>query len=354
MVGNRIVILALYITRQIAARILAVLVGFLALGLSLDMLENSADIIDHHGVVGLGEYALLRAPLILVTILPLGVLVGAALAFLSLAVRNEMVVLRAAGCNTVRMLLMLLPLAVLLGVAQNQLSARLAPATELALAQRFPEMFKSGAIEKEIWLRDGHAVVRISRAEADGATLGATSIFETSPGGALMQRIDASAARFTKDGWQLEQVTVQRPDTAVEQALEMHWETRLTPAGILGAARHSDLVDASEVRQILSGALPGARGTPFYSVQLWRGYSAIIVPLVMILFGAMASFGLSRHGGGIGRVALGLVCGAVFVLVDGVFNSLGEVGAMNAVWAAFLAPGLFLMLGIWSIVVIEE
>lgn len=346
--------LALYLSRQVATRILAVLAGLLALGLSLDMLENSADIVDNHGAAGLGEYALLRAPRILVTILPLGVLVGAALAFLSLAVRNEMVVLRAAGYNTVRVLMMLLPLAVLLGAVQNQLAARIGPATELALAQRFPELFKSGAIEKEVWLRDGRAVVRVGRAESDGATIGDISIFETGARGALTQRIDARTARYAADGWRLEQVILQRPNELAKRAPEMPWTTRLTPAGILGAARQSDLVDAGEVRQILSGVLPGARGTPFYSVRLWRGYAAVIVPLVMILFGAMASFGLSRSGGGIGRVALGLLCGAGFVLTDGVFGSLGEVGAMNAAMAAFLAPGLFFVIGLWSIVVIEE
>ena len=98
--------LALYLSRHVGVRIVAVLAGFVALGLSLDMLENAADIIERRGLAGLGEYALLRAPLVLVTILPLGVLFGAALAFLSLAARNEMVVLRTAGYNTVRALLL--------------------------------------------------------------------------------------------------------------------------------------------------------------------------------------------------------------------------------------------------------
>ena len=130
--------------------------------------------------------------------------------------------------------------------------------------------------------------------------------------------------------------------------------TSLTPASILAAARRPELVDAGEVRQVLAGVLPGGRGTPFYSVQLWRAYAAFVVPLVMFLFGAMASFGLSRSGGGVWHVALGLLCGAFFVLADGVFSSLGEAGAMNAVLSAFLAPGLFFAIGLWSIVVIEE
>jgi len=346
--------LMLYLSRLLGARILAVTTGLVALGLSLDMLENSTAIIDLHGAAGLGRYALLRAPLILVMILPLGVLVGAALAFLAMAVRSEMVVLRAGGYNTVRVLLMLVPLALLCGAAQSQLAGRLGPAAEQALVERFPDLFKSRAIEKEVWLHDWHAVVRIGRAEADAATLGDISIFQLGTRGELLQRIDAKAARYARGAWRLDGVTLQRPNQTDQKVPEMPWATRLTPAGILGVARRPNLVDSGEARQILSGALPGGRGTPFYTVQLWRGYSAFVVPLVMILFGAMASFGLSRSGGGAWYVALGLMCGAFFVLADGIFTSLGEAGAMNAVLAAFLAPGLFAVIGLWSIVLIEE
>jgi lipopolysaccharide export system permease protein len=74
----------------------------------------------------------------------------------------------------------------------------------------------------------------------------------------------------------------------------------------------------------------------------------------MFFFAALASFGLARSGGGGGHVALGLVGGTGFLLVDGVFDSLGEVGAMGPVLAAFVAPVLFLLIGIWSVVLVEE
>ena len=346
--------MALYLSRQVGARILIVLAGLVALGLSLDMLENSAEIVDGHGVAGLGAYALLRAPLVLITILPLGILVGASFAFLSLAVRSEMVVLRSTGYNTARILLLLVPLAALFGVAQSQLSGRLGPAAEQTLFERFPDLFKKQKIESEMWLRDWQTVVRIGRAEEDGAVLSNVTIFQLGDVGELLQRIDAASAKFSSNGWLLDTVTVQRPNAATENLAQMTWTTRLDPAGIFGAARRPELVDTGTVRQILAGELPGARGIPFYSVQLWRSYSAFAVPAVMILFGAMASFGLSRSGGGARYIAFGLVGGAIFVLTDGVFVSLGEAGAMGAGLAAFLAPGLFFVIGLWSIVVIEE
>jgi LPS export ABC transporter permease LptG len=346
--------MALYLSRQVGMRILAVLVGFVALGLSLDMMENSAEIVESHGTAALGAYALLRAPLILITILPLGILVGASLAFLSLAVRNEMVVLRSTGYNTARILLLLVPLALIFGAAQSQLDGRFGPAAEQALVERFPDMFKNRKIEDEMWLRDWQTVVRIGQTEEDGAVLYDITIFQLGAVGELLQRIDAESARFSSDGWRLETVTLQRLNVAAEVLENMTWETQLEPAGIFGAARRSELVDIGKVRQILAGEIPGARGMPFYSVQHWHSYSAFAVPAVMLLFGAMASFGLNRSGGGARYVAYGLIGGASFVLTDGVFVSLGEAGAMSASLAAFLAPGLFFVIGLWSIVVIEE
>jgi lipopolysaccharide export system permease protein len=346
--------IALYLSRQVGVRILTVLAGFAALGLSLDMLENSAEIVEDHGIAGLGAYALFRAPLVLIMVLPLGILAGASLAFLTLAVRNEMVVLRSAGYNTARILLLLVPLAAIFGAAQNQLAGRLGPAAEQALVERFPDMFKKRKATVEMWLRDWQTVVRIGRAEEDGTVLTDITIYQLGTAGELLQRIDAASARFSSEGWLLETVSLQRPDAAVENLPQMTWETQLEPAGIFGAASRPELVDTGTVRQILAGKVPGARGMPFYSVRLWRNYSAYLVPAVMILFGAMASFGLSRSGGGARYVAFALVGGSAFVLVDGVFVSLGEAGAMSAVVAAFLAPGLFIAIGLWSIVVIEE
>lgn len=346
--------MGLYLTRLVGGQILAVLAGFLALGLSFDLLETSTELIDAHGLAGLGEYALLRAPLILLTVFPLGVLVGATLAFFALAARSEMVVVRAAGVNTVRVVLLLAPLALVCGLVQNQLAVRLGPAAEQALVERFPDLFESREIEQEVWLRDWEAVMRIGGASADATQLRDLSVFEVGPAGELERRIDAAVARYTGEAWRLGGVTLRRPGEAPERLTEFFWHSRLTPAGVLGAARRPDLVSAEDVRSILAGERPGARGTPYYLVQLWRGYAALIVPAVMLLFGAMASFGLARSGGGARHVALGIAAGTVFVLVDGVFTSLGQVGAMQAVLAAFVAPAIFVVVGLWSIVVIEE
>lgn len=346
--------IALYISRLIAQRILAVLLSLAALALGLDMLENATEIIDQHGIAALGSYAALRVPLIMVSILPMGTLVGAALGFFTLAARSEMTVLRGAGTNTLRLLVMLVPLAVLVGGLQNLLASWVGPAAERELAERFPQVAEVRDIDRELWLRDWRAVIRIGRAEPGAVVLHDVSIFELDDEGRLLDRIDAVRAEYSSGGWLLESARRQGADLETVELPRTLWRSRLTPGGILSVARRSELVAASEVRDILAGAVPGGRGTPFYAVQLWRGYAAFAVPLVMFLFGALASFGLTRAGGGARYVALGLVGGTCYILVDGVFGSLGEVGAIGPALAAFISPVLFLIAGIWSVVLVEE
>jgi lipopolysaccharide export system permease protein len=346
--------LAVYISKLVAARVLAVVLSLSALALGLDMLENSTEIVERYGSDQLGSYAVLRLPLVLVAVLPISTLIGAALAFLTLALRSEMTVLRGAGTNTLRVLAMLVPLALAFGLIQNVLASWAGPAAERALAEQFPQVAEGRDLDREVWLRDWSAVIRIGRADPGAVTLSDISIFELDERGRLLFRLDADSAGYTDNGWRLAGVVRTGANLQPEKLPELMWRSRLTPAGILSVARRSELVDAGEVRDILAGTVPGGRGAPFYRVQLWRGYSAFLVPLVMFFFAALASFGLARSGGGGGHVALGLVGGTGFLLVDGVFDSLGEVGAMGPVLAAFVAPVLFLLIGIWSVVLVEE
>jgi lipopolysaccharide export system permease protein len=346
--------LGIYISKLVAARVLAVVLSFSALALGLDMLENSTEIVERYGSDQLGTYAVLRLPLILVAVLPISTLIGAALAFLTLAMRSEMTVMRGSGTNTLRMLAMLVPLALVFGAVQNVLASWAGPAAERTLAEQFPRVAEGRDLDRELWLRDWSAVIRIGRAAPGAAELSDISIFELDDRGRLRYRMDAESAHFNDDVWRLQGITRTGASLQPETLPDMQWTTRLTPAGILSVARRSELVDAGEVREILAGIVPGGRGAPFYKVQLWRGYSAFLVPLVMFSFAALASFGLARSGGGTGHVALGLIGGTGFLLVDGVFDSLGEVGAMGPVLAAFVAPVMFLLIGIWSVVLAEE
>lgn len=346
--------LARYLHHQIGARIAAVLAGLLALGLTLDLMENAPEVIERHGVGALTQYAALRAPVLLTFIAPLGILAGAVLAFITLAARNEMVILRASGVSTLALVLRLLPLALVLGLLNGILVGVLAPSAERTLLSRMPEVLGSRGALSEVWLRDVQTVVHIGRASGDGASLDQISIFELDREGALELRLDAARASFLGDGWLLEEVTRQRYPEPAEALPELVWSSRVKPQSVLAAAYRPELVDVREARRVVEGTLPMARSAPFYELRIWKDVAAVLVPLVMLLLSAQASFGISRAGGRPGLAALSLAAGAGYVVVDGVSSSLGEIGLLAPPVAALLSPLVFLLVGTWALLVIEE
>ena len=112
-------------------------------------------------------------------------------------------------------------------------------------------------LDRELWLRDWSAVIRIGRADPGAGTLSDISIFELDERGRLQFRIDAESARYTDDGWRLSGVVRTGANLQPEKLPELLWTSRLTPAGILSVARRTELVDAGEVRDILAGIVPG-------------------------------------------------------------------------------------------------
>lgn len=129
--------LTLYLSRVIASHVLAAVLVLLVLGLSLDLIQAADELVEAGGAGALLHYAALRAPAMGAQILPLGVLIGGLLAFLSLGRRSELTVMRAAGQSVFRLLARLIPLALVLGVAQHLLVDRGVAWSERALADAF-------------------------------------------------------------------------------------------------------------------------------------------------------------------------------------------------------------------------
>ena len=88
-------ILAKHLSRIVFMRIAAVALVLGGLALALDLVESAALVLgaDDGGML---RYISLRAPLILAVVLPVALIVGPVLAFLSLSGRNEFTIFRAA------------------------------------------------------------------------------------------------------------------------------------------------------------------------------------------------------------------------------------------------------------------
>lgn len=338
--------LMLYLTSVIATRVLAATLVLLLLGLSLDLLKSATDLLDEGGIRALGTYALLRAPLITATLFPIAVLAGGVLAFLALSRRSEMVVIRAMGQSIFGTLRLMIPAAMLLGLIYHLLDDRVAPWGEARLLQSFPVSAEAAGIGAEIWYRTSDEVVFARLAATDGSALEDLTFWPFDAEGQVSSKTSAARADHEDGVWLV---------TGYEEdATPTPWQTLLTPASVRALASGSLAVSTATAKQALSGTGVSTRGDAYYSTLIAHSYVTPLIPAVMLVIAAVASFGLVRGSGGVGYAIVAIVAGFVYVVTDGVLGTLSEVGAINPILAATLPSALFITLGIWSLIVLEE
>lgn len=200
-------ILAWMMIRMIAARFIAILLGISFFVLTLELLTYSKDILAlRPGDMSiLLEYVLARAPRVLSTFLPISMLLAMLMALTELSYRNEMTALWAAGLSPVRLVVQLLPLALIAGGLQFLLNDQAIPSAaptlrEWAVGDYGSEKLKVG--EKDpIWMRAGTDILRAGSANPNSTELRDVIIFRRDDDGLLREQIYAETASLAGDRW---------------------------------------------------------------------------------------------------------------------------------------------------------
>lgn len=338
-----------YLSRVFATRILAVLLAMSALAELVALLDAMRRLLgDDADLSNVVTFGVLRLPLALEQLFLLAVLVGAALAFRALAVGGEMAVLRAAGVSPYRILAALLPLALALGLVHFLLADRIAPAAERQFVQWWATLAETGAnaddeSPRTVWLRSGDAIVAIAPLGDDPARIGPLTIFRRDAEGLISRRVAAASAEYVDGGWRLRDVEttdLAAGEASLGHATEMAWDGP-TPANLAAVAHPTQRLTSTESRAVLRGDRAGAGTRAQYRTILQSAWRAPLLPLLMILL-ALPSGAGGRRIGGMGRgMALSLLLGLCYLILDGVLSSMSTSGAMPAGFAIWVTPALF-------------
>ena len=347
--------LALYLSRALAGRILGATAVLLALGLSLDLIRAADELVEIGGAAAMLRYAALRAPAMAAQVLPLGTLIGGLLAFLALGRRSELTVIRAAGQSVFRMLVKLAPLALVLGLVQHLLVDEGTSWSERALGRAFPGIAETPAPApgKRLAGRVGDAVVIGRLADRDGVEIAPLTVYALDAEGQVTGRVEASRALHIDIGWRLEGAR-RIGETPEGPAPDLLWPTALDPETVRALASGEVSSTAREAASALAGTTVATRSTAYYETRLARAVSAAVIPAMMLLCAAFASFKTARGPGGLGIVAFGAALGLAFIAVDGLFNSFGKVGLIPAWAAAWVPAGVFGLTALWALLLREE
>lgn len=341
-----------YLRSLLAMRTFAVLCGLGGLFQVLDLLETSTDILSRgQGFGGILHYTFLRSPSVLLQALPLAALLGAIFSFSTLSRQNEICAMRAAGLPFRRVLLALLPTAIVIGLVHGALAEIVVPKAQKALTAWWASLPPSPDKDPDtelLWFRTGGAVVGVATVMPDGRRLDDVRIYRRDDLGNLLNRTVAARAEYADGQWMLiDAVTTDLRAGRNDQSQPVQpWTTRLKPADLMRLSASEPYVSGVLATQVLAGSQSGTKTDSFYRTRIARAWSDPLAALVMLLLATPVAIALTRGGAGGAQVLGALGTGLVFLLVNGLLSALGEAGTLAPRLAAWLAPALFSLLGV--------
>ncbi len=341
-----------YLRNLLALRSFAVLCGLGGLFQVLDLLENSTDILSRgQGFAGIAHYTLLRSPSVLLQALPLAALLGAIFSFSTLSRQNEICAMRAAGLPFRRVLLALLPTAVAIGLLHGLLAEAVVPKSQKALTAWWASLPPSPDKDPDtelLWFRTGGAVVGVATVKPDGRRLDDIRIYRRDELGRLLSRTVAARAEYVDGQWSLIDAVVTDLQAGSHAPLQaaLPWDTRLKPADLMRLSASEPYVSGGLAAQVLAGSQSGTKTDAFYRTRIARAFSDPLAAIVMLLLATPVAIALTRGGAGGAQVLGALATGLVFLLINGLLSALGEAGTLAPLLAAWIAPTLFVPLGL--------
>jgi len=365
--------LALYLCRRMAFTTALVVLMFTGVALLFEVIEMVRQFGSTNASFGaLVFLAALRVPQVVYEILPLMMLLATLALFMAMARSSELVVVRAAGRNALRMLVEPALLALAIGglgiVLLNPLVAtgfrmhedRIRAMTQGGTQGQLQLSVGSGAI----WLRQGDETGQwLVRAEAlapDGETFRRVSFQRLERETSLpLVRIEAETARLVDGEWQLEGVKSW-------DLLERNPETsaRVQDRSILP----TDL-DTDRIRAIFGNAwgmsvfeLPGfiaeldraGLSSRAHQAQFQSILALPLTVLAMMLIGAVLTLRHARAGNTAVKILVTVMAGFALFFLASFARILGEVGQVPLAFAIWAPPIAAILLSIGALLALED
>ncbi len=336
------------LTRMVAVRFFAILLGISIFVLSLEVVTYTPEILAlRPGTAAIvPEYMLMRSPGVLATFLPISMLLAMLLVLTELSYRNEVSALWSAGLSPARIVLLLLPLAIVAGAMHFLLTDTAIPAAtpilrDWGVGDYGREKLKIG--EKDpIWMRAGSDILRAGSANADSTELNDVIIFRRDAEGLLREQVYAKTAALSSGRWTLANVIVYYRGNEPPSRLDtLIYSGSMKPASAGARSGDPEEMSLTDLGYFIENAGFGIR--PVWVYQTWwhKRLSFFLSALLMISL-CIPLVTRFRRGGGLGILFMaGVGLGFVYFVVDGIAATMGELGFVSPWIAAWLPVASF-------------
>lgn len=350
-------IISLWLLRRFGVAVLFVTLSLLALLSMFDLLANANSVTEEaaYPTLSLFYYWLLRAPSILVFILPFAVLIAALKTFATLASHQESVPLQTSGFSLYRIAAVFSAGALVMGFGQFHFVDRIVTSATAQLAEweadsyrNLPKLVLTPG--KQEWLSSGNYIISIEGASNDGRRLEAPTLIWRNEKGVATRYLEAEWATFVDESWTLANVSELNfltDEISLHKSLPVAID--LLPLHFAFLNRQPEVLRTSELMILGSGTVETQlHPARHYLVAAWHRVAQPFGAVVMVLLAAPVALQLTRSGNRILFVVAALVMGFLYFVFESVLLTLGNTGELP-VQVAVWGPGLlFSLVGLVS------
>ncbi|BBC72078.1 LPS export ABC transporter permease LptG [Altererythrobacter sp. B11] len=353
-----------YLAKTFVVRILAVLVMLVLVLMMLDLLSNSADILEHpgNGQEQILYYVSLRIPQLVQQFLPYSVLLATIITLATLNQNSEVVAMKAAGLSAHQILAPLLLTAFVISLFTFAFNERVVTRATGALTAwenaEYGPIPKDPDVRANVYMNDGNDILLASTISGSGANtvMRGISYYEADDTGMIVRQLRGSEAVWANPGWLLKDARIFDVGTASQEVATepvlIAPDLRLEQIALRKVDPDSE--NLFELRRSIEALGESGRMTGELRGKWWHKISGPLSALLMPLLGAVAGFGLARSGHLFARAVIGMALGFAYFVVDNAALALGSFGGYTPLLAAWAPFVLFLLIGETVLIRTEE
>ncbi|MBI3195540.1 MAG: LPS export ABC transporter permease LptG [Ignavibacteriae bacterium] len=354
-----------YILRQFILTAIFAIVAFVVVFLSVDMMENLDDFIDHNATLGIIlTYYLYFMPEIIKLTIPVGMLMSALFTTGRLSTFNELTAMKSSGISLYRMIIPLLAFSLFVSAASIYFNGWIVPQAnkkKFAIGRAY---FKKGIeyiSKNNVFIQDSPTrIISLGQYDdlADVATVVSLQEFDAVDPTIITARYDAREMRWQPDtkSWTLGNGTI-RTFTDGKESLSKFTSLELTlnftPDDIRKKQEHPDEMDYTSLHRFIENQKRAGQDAARWEVDYYGKIAFPFASFIVVLFGV--PFSSVKRRGGLG-VEFGIAVAICFfyMIFLKVSQAFGYNGDLHPVLTAWLANGIFLVLGIYNLIRVQK
>ena len=344
-----------YIGRTVAAAILLVLLVIVGIDLLSSLIDELKEIRGDYTFVSVLQYVGLVAPGSLYKYLPFAALVGCLAGLGSLASSSELVVMRAAGVSTAKLVMAVVRPTLFITLIGLFVAEYVAPAAQqIAESQRAIALQKSTSSHSRhgMWHRESDAFMHFNAVQPNGVLYG-VSIYRFDDQQRLVQSTYAERANYLGGSWMLEDVRqVDFSEQRAEQQFfpQRDWESDLSPELLNVLVLDPEDLSISGLWRYASYLNKQGLNAGDYELAFWNKLLQPVTILGMVFVAISFIFGPLRDVTMGFRIFVGVMVGIVFRTLQDILGPSSLVYGFDPIYASvcpiiicFAVGGLLMM-----------